>query len=62
MQLRAKEKARRKKCDVRFSLIKNNRVFQKKFMRAGVRKLLRTGIASARAWEDKPSASPPRKS
>ena len=41
---RAKENARRKKFDVRFSLIRQNRVFLKKYMRTGVRKLLRTGF------------------
>ena len=49
-QLRAKETARRKKCDVRFSLIDKNRVFQKNYMRTGVMKLLRTGLVHARAW------------
>ena len=48
-QLEAKGKTRRKKCDVRFSLIKKNRAFLKK-MRIGVRKLLRTGVVLARAW------------
>ena len=38
-----KEKARRKKCEVRFSLIRKNRVFKKTYMRTGVRKLPRTG-------------------
>ena len=46
----AKEKARRKKCDVRFSLIKKNRVFQKNYIQTGVRKLLRTGLVPPRAW------------
>ena len=45
-----KEKARRKKCDVRFSLIRKNRVFQKNRMRTGARQLLRTGLVPARAW------------
>ena len=48
-QLGAKEKARRKKCDVRFPLIRNNRVFQKNHVRTGVRKLLGMGWVPARA-------------
>ena len=48
-KLGAKEKARRKKCDDRFSPIKKNR-FQKNYMRIGVRKLLRTGLVPARVW------------
>ena len=35
-QLVEQEKARRRKCDVRFSLITKNQVFQKKHMRIGV--------------------------
>ena len=42
-----KEKARRKKCDVRFSLIKRNRVFQKNYLRTGARMLLRTGFCES---------------
>ena len=34
-QLGAKEKAMRKKCDVRFSLIRENRIFQKNHHEAG---------------------------
>ena len=49
-QLGAKVEERRKKCDVRFSLIRKNRAFQKNYMRTGVRKLLRTGLVTARAW------------
>ena len=41
---------RRKKCDVRFSLIVKNQVFQKNYMRTGVRTLLRTGLVPARSW------------
>ena len=37
----AKEKARRKKCKVRFSLIKKIKAFQKNYMKVGVKKLLR---------------------
>ena len=38
-KLGAKEKARRKKCKVRFSLIKKNKVFQKSCTMVGVEKL-----------------------
>ena len=48
--LGVKEKARRKKCKVRFSFIKKNRVFRKCCMKVGVKKLLRTGMVPARAW------------
>ena len=41
-RLGAKEKARRKKCKVRFSLIKKSKAFQKSYMKVGVKKLLRT--------------------
>ena len=43
-KLGAKEKAR-KKCNVRFSLIKKNKAFQKKYMKVGIKKLLRAGMA-----------------
>ena len=49
-QLGAKEKARRKKCDVRFSVIRKNQVFQKNYMRTRVKKLLRTTLVLVRAW------------
>ena len=49
-QVRAKEKARRKRCDVRFSLIRNHRILQENYMRTGVRKLLMTGLVRARVW------------
>ena len=48
-RLGAKEKARRKKCSVRFSLIRKNTALQKSFMKVGVQKLLRTGLVPARA-------------
>ena len=48
--LGAKEKARRKKCKVRFSLITKNRAFQKNYMKVGVKKLLRAGMMPARTW------------
>ena len=40
-RLGAKEKTRRKKCKVRFSLVKKNKAFQKSYMNVGVMKLLR---------------------
>ena len=48
--LGAKEKARRKKCKVRFSLIKKNKAFHKSYMKVGVKKLLRAGMVPARTW------------
>ena len=42
-KLGANGKARRKKCRVRFSLIKKNKVFQKSCKNVGVKKLLRAG-------------------
>ena len=49
-RLGAKEKARRKKCKVRFSIIKNNKVFQNNNMKGGVKRLLRAGTMPARSW------------
>ena len=49
-KLVAKEKARRKKCRVRFSLIKKNKALQKSYMKVGVKKLLRAGMMQARTW------------
>ena len=54
-RLGAKEKARRKKCNVRFSPFfflkkKKTKAFQKNHMKAGVRKLLRAGMMPARTW------------
>ena len=49
-RLGAKEQARRKKCKVRFSIVKKNEAFQKKYMKVGVKKLLRAGMMPARAW------------
>ena len=40
----------KKRCNVRSSLIKTNRIFRKTFLTIGVRKLLRTGLVLARAW------------
>ena len=50
-KLGAKEKARIRKCKVRFSIIKNNKAFQKNCMKVGVKKLLRAGMMPARTWE-----------
>ena len=49
-RLGAKEKATRKKCKVRFSIIKKNKAFQKNYMKVGVKKLLRVGMMPARTW------------
>ena len=38
-KLGAKEKARRKKCKVRFSLLKKNKAFRKNCMKAGVKEV-----------------------
>ena len=48
--LGAKEKARRKKCKARFSLIKKNKAFQKNYMKVAVKKLSRAGTVPARTW------------
>ena len=42
--------ARRRKCKVRFSIIKKNKAFQKNYMKVGVKKLLRAGMVPARTW------------
>ena len=49
-RLGAKEKTRRKKCLLRFSVMKNNKAFQKNCMKVGVKKLLRAGMMPARTW------------
>ena len=49
-RLGAKEKARRKKRKVRFSMIKKNKAFQKNYMKVGVKKLFRASMMSARTW------------
>ena len=46
----AKEKARRKKCKVRFSIIKKNEASQKNYMKVGVKKQLPAGMMPARTW------------
>ena len=49
-RLGAKEKARRKKCKVRFSLTKKNVAIQKSCMKVVVKKLLCAGMMPARTW------------
>ena len=49
-RLGAKEKARRKKCKVEFSIIKKNKAFQKNYTKVGVKNLLRAGMMPARTW------------
>ena len=49
-KLGTKEQVRRKKCELRFSIIKKNKVFQKNYMKVGVKKLLRAGMVPARTW------------
>ena len=47
-RLGAKEKARRNKCWVRFSIIKKNEALS--YMKVGVKKSLRAGMVPARTW------------
>ena len=49
-KLEAKENGRRRKCKVRFSIIKKNKAFQKNYMIVGAKKLLRAGMLPARTW------------
>ena len=49
-KLGAKEQARRKKCRLRFSLTKKNKVFQKSYTKVGVNKLFWTDMVPARTW------------
>ena len=49
-RLGAKEKARINKCNLRFPIIKKSKVFQKNYMKVGVKKLLRAGMMPARTW------------
>ena len=49
-RLGARKQARRKKCRLKFSLIKKNKAFQKNYMNVGVRKLSRAGMMPARTW------------
>ena len=45
-RLGAKEKARRKKCNVRFFLMKKNKAIQKSYVKVGVKMLLLAGMES----------------
>ena len=47
-KLGVKENVMEKSCKVRFSLIKKNKAFQKSYMKAGVKKMLRAGMMPAR--------------
>ena len=47
-KLGAKEKARRRKCKVRFSIFKKKKAFQKNYMKVDVKKLLLAGMVPAR--------------
>ena len=49
-RLGAKEKARRKKCKVRFTIIKKNKAFQKNYTKVCVKNLLRAGMMPAKTW------------
>ena len=46
----AKEKARRRTCDVKVAVAKKNLVVKKNYVRVRVRKLLRMGLVLARVW------------
>ena len=50
-KLGVKEQARRKKCKLRFSIIKKYEGSQKSYIKVGVEKLLRAGVVPARTWE-----------
>ena len=50
--LGVKEKARRQKCKVRFSLISKNESFQKHYMKVGVKKLFRAWMVPAKTWRE----------
>ena len=54
-QLGAKEKPRRKKCDVRFSLIRKHRIFQKNYRRTGVRQFAEDGLGPCESVERRSS-------
>ena len=58
-RLGANEQARRKKCKVRFSIIKKNEAFEKNYMKVGVKKLLRAGMVPARTWRVHAAGMPP---
>ena len=50
-RLGAKEKQRRVRCKVRFSLINKNKAFTKSCMKVEVKRLLRAGVVPARKSE-----------
>ena len=60
-RLGAKEKVRRRKCDVMFSVTRRNLIFQKNYVRSGVEKLLQMGLVPAKVWRSKPWALRPQK-
>ena len=47
-KLGAKEKARRKKCTVRFSLVKKNKAFQKNCTKVRVKKVVASGYDASK--------------
>ena len=47
-RLGAKEKARRKKCNVRFSIIKNNETFRKNYMKVAGKESNKAGQLAKR--------------
>ena len=49
-RLGAKEKARRKKGKVRFSLTKKDKSISKSYMKVGGKKLIRAGMMPATTW------------
>ena len=50
-RLEAKEKARRMKCSVRFSLIKKKKVFQKSYMKVGCQEVVASGCGATKNVE-----------
>ena len=49
-RLGAKEKARRRKCKVRFLIVKKNKASLEELHESGVEKMLRAGMVPARTW------------
>ena len=47
---KSQEVGRERKCKVRFSLTKKNKVFRRSYMKVEVKKLLRAGMMPARIW------------
>ena len=54
-----KEKARRRKCDVKVAIAKQNHVVKKNYKKLEVRKLLRMGLVPARVWRGQALGIPP---